>query len=199
MTKKLPIKDQSLIYGAGILANIFFGMFAVALYRVVDATSFLDGFVRVSEVLLVGVTLWFARYIFCSYVIGPFGVWVGYFLFLRDGFSSAKESVSVGNIEPLIWIGSQVNDLRSLLLVSAFISFSLGAINAMPFMPLDGGRIVLSWIKGIEKFLQKRQSPHHKSFTRLREAFTMSGLVIMIFLMLTPVLVDIWKGLKLLF
>jgi membrane-associated protease RseP (regulator of RpoE activity) len=142
----LSYKERACIDGAGILANIFFGL-------AVLFCLFLPGALIVSTqaiaactlIICTIVALWSFRVAVCSYLIPIFGMGeLGYFLV------TALHGGKIGFVGPIGAGRIAVQHSRTLLtalVVAAVISIFLGAINALPIPQLDGGNILLAFAK----------------------------------------------------
>lgn len=197
--KSLSASDQTLIYGAGILSNMYLAMFMSIFYMVHKSNNWFEAIVYIVFIILSSIVLWFGRYIFCNFLIFPTGLWIAYEIFFSRGFSGAKDALGSGNVKPVSHIVSRIHNLEDLLFVSAAISFALGLLNAMPFLPLDGGRIVLVWIEKIENYLKETGSKQYNNFSRLKLLYSAFGVTFVLIIVVGPVLVDLWKGIMLLF
>ena len=182
----LPIKDQALIYGAGIMANIFFGAFLLALSLILPPHHNLTARMVVGlGAVFVSLVIWRLRYFFCAVGIPLLGLVIAP-IFFWQFWKEPVKNFGVGATDVLSDIGSMANSNVEALIVSAAISIILGIIQAMPVMPLDGGRVVLAWIN--------RVAPQKDGVVgTLKLVWMLSGVIVIIALSVLPILVDLGK------
>lgn len=141
----MPYKDQSYIFGAGILANL---IFAGVLLMTADLFFLGAPFVKMLThrhfLLVAGITflLIVGRKFFCKYVIVVMGaamVALVIWSVTKDPLKSLAGPVGIVRMVSHLStsVGMAIN-------MAAVVSFALGTCNALPLVPLDGGLIVQS-------------------------------------------------------
>ncbi len=129
-SRQLPYRAQAWCSGAGVIANVLFG---IALFTIVAA---LDGKLVGLLLAAAGVVLWWIREWVTAYLMPLIGVllmvriaWV--FTHLQSGPGS------FGTIGQILHVSS----LHNALIGAALLSLILGLANTLPLPPLDGGRV----------------------------------------------------------
>lgn len=152
----LSYKDQALIYGAGVLCNIFvaIGFILLNLLILGDLTksAFVLFYFKALAISLVGCgTLWYFRRGFCAYFMPAIGVFllptlltliaVNAISSISPETIAPNENLQVGGPVAIGQMAAQVPKKFSLLFI-ANISLSLALFNMIPLRPLDGGHIM---------------------------------------------------------
>ena len=143
----LPYHEQSLINGAGIMANIFFSALILdillfiecrASWRVLSIPLFW-------EITLPPVIIWFGRRIFCNALpiigIGTL-IW-----FVTTSSHSGGGPVLVGPIGIVRYVVRGSPTLLLGAIQGALLSFMWGALNAIPFVPTDGWHTFAAFLR----------------------------------------------------
>ena len=139
---EMPPGDQIAIYGAGIVANILFGMGLVVaemLMHLFVTKQFAAQLLYILAVTAVAVAVWFGRHFFERWIVPVLGILqLGLIVWLI--FSSP---ISSGNMAGPIGVAQMTYSLTFswAVFVAGVISFSIGITNTLPLIPLDGGRI----------------------------------------------------------
>lgn len=138
----LSYDQQALIYGAGIIGNILFsGVILIGFYLGSPSHDFF----RTLGAVAVLAGIWFFRRIFCSYIILFLGfIEAGYIFaipFLHQG------SALVGPIGIYAMAIKSSSTVSLGILMAAAISIAFAITNALPFIPFDGGKIFLAFLK----------------------------------------------------
>ncbi len=180
----LPINDQALINGAGIMANIFFaGVLGLIWVPLFSTRPILFQLGMEGGIVGICLAVWFYRYTFCNYVIPLVGSAL-FFELLRAVYMDPVGSVSnQGLVEPLRGIAQLVSGFGEAILIACCLSLILGVVNMMPIIPLDGGRIILSRIRQL-----RWQGP---VATAIYSAYIYLGLIIVVILSIVPIVVDV--------
>lgn len=152
----LSYRDQTLIYGAGVLCNIFlavgFLLLNILILGDVTKSVFVLFYCKALTIALVGCsTLWYFRRGFCAYfmpVIGALLLPALLILLTLSAIStispetvSPNENLQVGGPVAIGQMATQIPKELSLMFL-ANISFSLALFNMIPLRPLDGGHIM---------------------------------------------------------
>lgn len=148
----LCYRDKAFIFGAGIVANIFF----VFLSMLVLMIFFPERHIRplplwVSPWMigaLIVPLLWYARGI-TAYVFPPLSIGILYWVV--SSFLKFSGAALVENSGGLVLIGQLAGnfsqDIWRAIWFGGFVSFLLGATNLLPLYPLDGGLTMSALIK----------------------------------------------------
>lgn len=139
----MPYKDQSFIFGAGVLANL---LFTGVMLMIADL--FFLGWPIAKTIthwhflLVLGITLLLivGRKFFCRYVVLTVGVaMVGLVIWslTKDPLKSLAGPVGIVRMVSSlsVSVGMAIN-------MAAVVSLALATCNALPLVPLDGGQIV---------------------------------------------------------
>lgn len=141
MIKELPYKQQADIYGAGPLANLLFSGFLMILYRVLKSdVGFLQSLWSYKQLVTVVilVILFLGREFFSRYLMIPLGIAFSGMV-AWSIFKAPMESV-VGPVGIVKIIREMATNVPEAILIALVISLSIGLMNTLPLMPLDGGR-----------------------------------------------------------
>ena len=143
----LPMRDKAAIYGAGIVANLLFGMVLVMIAILITLTKTQNLMWHIlSLISIVGLTaaIWFGRHFFERWIVPVIGV----LQVIVISWIILSTSVSDGDILGPIGLAQMTYSvtLVSSLVISGAISISIGLTNMLPIVPLDGGRIVSGMI-----------------------------------------------------
>lgn len=131
----LDYKDQAIIYGAGVWMNFSFTLFLLIISIFVKPLPMV-GAIALSVCLVVILM----KNFFCRYVILLIGIAsLGLLAYI---FVSAPIQETVGGPASVFRHASEAKTLAQGLVFSIFISLNLALINCLPFLPLDGGRIL---------------------------------------------------------
>lgn len=140
--KDLPYHDKTMIYGAGIVANLMLGVVMVSLYQNFVVGSDNAHLFLVRDALVVAL-IYFGRQLIASYLIPvvgiPFLCFVAYLTFTTP---IEQQGGPVAIVRQAVDEGFKKN-----LYFFGLTSFSLAIINALPLSMLDGGRIMRSVIQ----------------------------------------------------
>jgi membrane-associated protease RseP (regulator of RpoE activity) len=142
--KELCYRDKAFIYGAGIIANIFFTLVCIFVLKVffpVTHTASLTATVPAWMFAAAIVPLfWHARWI-AAYIFPPLSVVLMYVVVIS--FLKLSGAAFVENSGGMVLIGqlagSFSGDIRQAISFGALISLALAATNVLPIYPLDGG------------------------------------------------------------
>ncbi|HSE34949.1 MAG TPA: M50 family metallopeptidase [Candidatus Paceibacterota bacterium] len=163
-TMGISRRSELAIYGAGPIANIalmflFSGVSLLLLYdpaSYVQTTYFfriaLEGYVWIIALGFFAAALatwWFRRWI-STYLLLPLGLAMLAFtisVFANMTFSEATQSS--GGIVLISEIASESQTIAGAVRFGAIINFALGAMNLLPILPLDGGRIMSVFVRSI--------------------------------------------------
>jgi membrane-associated protease RseP (regulator of RpoE activity) len=149
--ERLSKRDRSLVFGAGVIANILFGVvvgIAILIYK--KGLSFSDVLTDPLIITAAGlvVFLCWGRYVFTQYLMAPIGIMIAIFtLYLIIKSPGTSVVGPIGIVENI----SKQKEIADFLLKSVILSFSLALMNCMPIMPLDGGQRVRDVIKSATK------------------------------------------------
>lgn len=150
--EKLPYNQAAMVYGAGILNNIFFFLImtmASALTEDINQGALDWGFQLIIFCLIA--LLWIFRRFFCKYLIPFFGmimlVLIVYLIY-KDPSGSVGGPITIGKI-----IAEKSINLSSLFQITAIISLSVAIFNMLPISPLDGGKIISARLRTISSKL----------------------------------------------
>jgi membrane-associated protease RseP (regulator of RpoE activity) len=129
----LPYHDQALIFGAGVLANLLFGLATMATW------DLLSGNIEKALVLTwLGAILWMGRKQFCSYFI-PFLGAVFLLAFLAAIFNHGAH---MGGPISIFREAGKTRGIEDAFKFGFAISLDLALLNMLPIYPLDGGRLM---------------------------------------------------------
>lgn len=151
----LSHKDSALINGAGIMANFFFALFLIAVYKfsVFTAQTSLSGTSLFYAIIIsIAAALWIFRQFFCQYILPALGPLV----ILLVGYSLLSAGGKIVGPVGIVQEAAGVKGVWEHVINAANISLGLGLINCLPLFPMDGGRLVSAILKdydllGIEK------------------------------------------------
>ncbi len=136
----LSYSDSARIMGAGILANFAFAL-CLCVYLALTHDPIFPNPVIVEPLLILGggtILLWFGR----KYVV-PLA---GFALLVYLLFTVTSHGGPTGIIGGPVVIGKvvvhNVLSLRQAISMGGFLSFSIGLMNMMPILPLDGGQMI---------------------------------------------------------
>ncbi len=131
---RLPYRDDAWISGAGIAINLVVGGGALAINALVNGRWQLGSVLAGLSVLL-----WVFRRMFVAYLVPalafPLAGWFAWMIVTMYSEGRTQFNATVVDLLPS-------SPLEALALAGG-ISLTLGLINMMPFVPLDGGRVVL--------------------------------------------------------
>jgi len=152
--KALDYRKQSDIYGAGVYSNVIFCLLMGNLaFLIRPNVIFLGSYLMYFDFIIIPLLLF--RRTFCRYFVPVVGsVLLGYILYLMfvNGPTSAVGGpatiVKMSVVEAVADWRISLSDAFSRI---ATISLAIGLFNMIPLIPLDGGRIVLSWINAMKK------------------------------------------------
>ena len=156
----LPYRKAADIAGAGPYAHfvIFFTLTAIL--------GAWEGDPRWWLYALAVPTLWYFRSLVSAYLV-PFAGLVAVYLLVHAIATRPEVFVSESNGGPIA-VGRMVydysHDKLDMLYVCARLNLGIGLLNAMPFMPFDGGRIVNAALG--------------KKFPRLNRVVTIVGIIV---------------------
>jgi len=146
--EELPYNQAAMVFGAGVLNNIFFSLIMTMASALTDDISqgALDwGFQLIIFCLIA--LLWIFRRFFCKYLVPFFGmimlVLIAYLIY-KDPSGSVGGPITIGKI-----IAEKSINLSSLFQITAIISLSVAIFNMLPISPLDGGRIISARLNAI--------------------------------------------------
>ena len=144
--EELSYRDQAVCYAAGVVSNIVFGGALLCIISLAYAVSpdKNQGRALVIAVISGGITAVVAvfRRAF-SQMVPVFGI-AGLGLLVYMLVSSTD---SVGGPGAVVAAAASGKDWIEALLLGSAISVSLGYINMLPLMPLDGGQVVSAYLK----------------------------------------------------
>lgn len=143
----LSYHEQSLINGAGIMANVFFSAAILDILLLIDcrASWRVVGIPLFWEITLPPILLWFGRRIFCD-ALPIVGIGTVAWLVLTS-LHSGGGPVLVG---PVGLVGYVVHGSPTLSLGAiegALVSLMWGALNAVPFAPTDGWHTFAAFLR----------------------------------------------------
>lgn len=139
-TALLSYKEQADIYGAGPLANFIFGLsilLALGTWTNWENTSAYLLNYRTLLMLAFLITFSIAPKWFSRYLMLPLGVSMmvlTVWLIFQDPGKSVSGPVGIAKIM------GEASGVYTSLLISSFLSVSIGLFNTFPLLPLDGGR-----------------------------------------------------------
>lgn len=151
---KLCYKDRAFIYGAGILANLFFILLAL----VILAVFFPEVHLRMippwaTPLVLITAMIplfWYARAI-TAYIFPPVSIAVMYWFI--NILLHLSGTALVENAGGIVFAGqlakSFSKEIWQAIYFGGFISFALAATNILPIYPLDGGQTMSAIIHRI--------------------------------------------------
>lgn len=157
LMKKLPYREQAVIFGAGVVANLVTAaVIYVVLVLFVSDYSLTEQLVRaglVAAVVILGI-----RFIsfFCSFAIIPLGLAMFAavaFIVVKAVLVDPVEAVASGadgNIAGPVGIVKMtfaIKDFWDVMIWGYIISMALGTTNMLPLSILDGGRIFQAALK----------------------------------------------------
>lgn len=138
-------RDAAYVYGMGPWASFAFGILLFFVSLVINECPF-EYFVK-TMVLATGVLglFWLLRRIFCLIVIPlasvPLMMAMGY-LVAQKPSESLMGPIGIGQT-----IAQHATSLDTAIFLAAVISISVGLMNILPLVPLDGGGIVEAWLR----------------------------------------------------
>ena len=139
----MPYKDQSFIFGAGVLANLLFtGVLLMTADLFFIGMPFTVMITHWHFLLVLGITslLIARRKFFCRYLVFAMGIaMVGLVIWslTKDPLKSLAGPVGIVRMVShlSVNVGMAIN-------MAAVVSLALATCNALPLIPLDGGQIV---------------------------------------------------------
>ncbi len=185
----LSYSEQAFVYGSGPLANFIAGcvLFSLSsfLYAMVGGVenwevatwcSYIvhllqdpNGW-RLYVPLLAIPPLWFGRRFFCAYIAPAVSVaivaWIAHYL-MKSGVQGVMSNV-VGPVGFYYAVEASVHNIAQAVETTAILSVLMGAMNFLPFFPLDGGQLYMT-------ILQKIKAPRI-----VRETFQYAGAAIVL-------------------
>lgn len=140
--KEIPHKDQALILGGGIVANLLFAGIMLLLVFFTSERPFLDVITGTPFLICAGVMLFliFGHNFFCKYLLLPVGLlMLGAVIWCvaQDPFKAVVGPVGLAGM-----VGKFSIDFKGAVVIAGLISLALGLTNALPFYPLDGGQLL---------------------------------------------------------
>lgn len=139
-TNSLSYKEQADIYGAGPLANFIFGLSILLMLGIwtnwENALAYLLNY-RTLLMLAFLATLSIAPKWFSRYLMLPLGISMMIltaWLIFQDPAKSVSGPVGIAKIM------GNASGIYTSLLISSFLSVSIGLFNTFPLLPLDGGQ-----------------------------------------------------------
>ena len=180
---ELNVRDSTFVSGAGPFASFVYGivMLCFAVIAIAPGTFLV---IIPATLALLGLLYLFRRF-FCQYIVLALGVGV-LVLFVAQAFDNPNQlTSSMGGPVMLTQqfhhdYAAGVADNRELEMVfflPGLLSIALGLINAIPFVPLDGGHIALAYLEKVNK--------------KAADIFTNIGLILFAILMVASVGGDI--------
>jgi len=150
--ENLPYNQAAIVFGTGVLNNIFFFLIMTMASTLTDDISqgALDWGLQLIILCLIAL-LWIFRRFFCKYLIPFFGIIMLVliaFLIYKDPSGSVGGPITIGKI-----IAEKSISLSSLFQITAIISLSVAIFNMLPISPLDGGKIISARLRTISNKL----------------------------------------------
>ncbi len=157
--EKLCYRDKAFIFGAGIIANIFFTLVCILVLKlffpVTNTTALTASIPAWMFAVAIVPLLWYARWI-TAYIFPPLSILLLYFVI--GAFLKLSGTALIENSGGMVLIGqlatSWSGNLRQAIFFGGFISLLLAATNVLPIYPLDGG---LTMSALIERFAPRFQ------------------------------------------
>jgi membrane-associated protease RseP (regulator of RpoE activity) len=142
--KELPYRDQAFIFGAGIIANIFFTLVCMLVLRVffpeVHSRVFPVWIAPWMLITAIALVLWYARVI-TAYIFPLFSIVITYWFV--TSLLRLSGTALIENSGGIVFAGqiaqSFSTEIWQAIYFGGFISFALAATNVLPIFPLDGG------------------------------------------------------------
>jgi membrane-associated protease RseP (regulator of RpoE activity) len=164
--EELSYKDQAVISGAGIIANVLFGAMLVIIAGLVAFFNPAADMLRVLTVIgvsaAVGAVFWQGRR-WISYVMPVLGVASLALIVV----ALARSLDSVGGPIAVYQTAESAKGAVDALLTAAALSVGFALINMLPFSPLDGARTVSALLV-------------RRGLVRTNEWFTVGGTVVFV-------------------
>lgn len=140
--KAMPYKNQSLIFGAGVLCNLLYtGVLLMIADLFFIGMPFTKMIIHWHFLLVTGITLLLivGRKFFCRYLVFAMGIaMVGLVIWslTKDPLKSMAGPVGIVRMVShfSVNIGMAIN-------MAAIVSLAIATCNALPLIPLDGGQI----------------------------------------------------------
>lgn len=132
---ELPYHKKAFIFGAGVLSNVALGCLFAALWLAVSG-AYVDA---VFYAIITAVILRFAR-VLTAYGVPVLAVLMVAFIAISllgpsSGNSGLAGPIGIGEMT------TRMSTLKETISLAIGLSFGIGLINALPCIPLDGGRI----------------------------------------------------------
>lgn len=180
--KALSYSEKAHINGAGIIANIAFGLFLLAGLTAVSlfSSGWRWSVASYTVAAIAGgfLVLRYARFI-SAYIFPPLAiVALAAFVHMFWGVSPKEAMDSMGGPVSIVKVGQKhIQSLWDVVYFGALVSFAIAFVNLLPIFPLDGGQ---TW-----KLILERISPV------LSQRAEKVGMIIFFLLILTAVIGDI--------
>lgn len=143
----LPYKEQAIIYGSGIIGNLYFLilLIVVGVLSKINNIQQLSALIVIPIAILIGLLIWILRKVICCLIV-PVGGLFGLVFLVNSIFKSPTNTL--GGPVGLVNVVSKISTswLNSLAVAGA-VTISLIIINMLPLEPLDGGKTINAFIK----------------------------------------------------
>jgi membrane-associated protease RseP (regulator of RpoE activity) len=160
MVKDLDFRAQAEIFGAGVMANLYF--FLAMLIVCVVLKAFVDGryeiiafttyhfneYAQIAILLCFVGLLYIFRHLFCEHIMPVLGTLL-LILVVYSVTQAPAESVG-GPVSIGADIKKNSTDILSTLYFAGYISFQIALFNMLPLLPLDGGQVVSAKLHKVE-------------------------------------------------
>lgn len=150
--EELCYRDKAFIFGAGIIANIFFTLVCMLVLQVffpeLRARLLPSSITPWMIVAAIAPVLWYARAI-AAYVFPPLSIAIMYWVV--TSFLKFSGTAVVENSGGIVLIGQLAQSfsatMAQAIFFGGFVSFALAATNVLPIFPLDGGQTASALVK----------------------------------------------------
>ncbi len=177
--EKLSYQKKAHIYGAGVIANFIMGFLMTMPWLIVKIAKRPETWAATLPVLLALMLLTFLLWRFAkktsAYVFPFLGVVMTGYLVWSIFSAGVKESLMgpVGLVTMALGFAS----FNQVMMWGALISIGFAMMNLMPFLPLDGGRIMTGFLE--DRFDLKQGA--RKAITAASTAFFLAIIVLVFF------------------
>ncbi len=155
--KTLSVRDTAFVYGAGPFASFVYGIVMIAISMIITNPELSLSYLGIAFGML-SMMIFFRRF-FCQYVVVLLGTTV-LALLLKQLFIHPSEVAStmggpvmIASTASGVYKQAEVTNhvFDAMFFIPGVISIAIGLTNAMPFVPLDGGRIVHAHLEKVHK------------------------------------------------